>query len=1247
MIEYLGLVIDHRAVSEGTDSNETLIGTQSPDILNGQKGDDDLLGGQGNDTFIYCRGDGNDTITEIDVGGSLDRLLLVGVDPEDVTLTFSGIDVTLVIAESAPGAGDGGSILLKQQLDEYIQRGVEQIVFADATVWSADDLRAKVIALQQTSGNDTIVGFDNADTIEGGAGDDVINGGRQNDTYLYSRGDGNDTITEIDVGGSLDRLLLVGVDPEDVTLTFSGIDVTLVIAESAPGAGDGGSILLKQQLDEYIQRGVEQIVFADATVWSADDLRAKVIALQQTSGNDTIVGFDNADTIEGGAGDDVINGGRQNDTYLYSRGDGNDTITEIDVGGSLDRLLLVGVDPEDVTLTFSGIDVTLVIAESAPGAGDGGSILLKQQLDEYIQRGVEQIVFADATVWSADDLRAKVIALQQTSGNDTIVGFDNADTIEGGAGDDVINGGRQNDTYLYSRGDGNDTITEIDVGGSLDRLLLVGVDPEDVTLTFSGIDVTLVIAESAPGAGDGGSILLKQQLDEYIQRGVEQIVFADATVWSADDLRAKVIALQQTSGNDTIVGFDNADTIEGGAGDDVINGGRQNDTYLYSRGDGNDTITEIDVGGALDKVVFADIDPEDVTLTFSGIDVTLVIAESAPGAGDGGSILLKQQLDEYIQRGVEQIVFADATVWSADDLRAKVIALQQTSGNDTIVGFDNADTIEGGAGDDVINGGRQNDTYLYSRGDGNDTITEIDVGGSLDRLLLVGVDPEDVTLTFSGIDVTLVIAESAPGAGDGGSILLKQQLDEYIQRGVEQIVFADATVWSADDLRAKVIALQQTSGNDTIVGFDNADTIEGGAGDDVINGGRQNDTYLYSRGDGNDTITEIDVGGALDKVVFADIDPEDISVVTIGNDVMIVVRETLPGAGDGGSILLKDQVAAYIQRGVEEIHFSDATVWNRTTLLARAVATGTASADVIAGTAFNDYIDGGAGDDTLSGGDGDDVLIGGAGADAMNGGAGSDTASYATASTGVYVHMMDDTWNTGDAVGDTFASIENLIGSDHDDTLIATDEANIVSGGAGADTLLGLLGDDLLLGSAGNDLLHGGEGADFLDGGEGNDELFGDEGNDELHGRAGDDYVVAGDGNDLLYGEDGDDELHGSDGDDQIHGGDGADALFGDDGDDKLDGGAGDDFILTGAGDDTIVFRPGYGSDFIGDFTAGANTDDVIEIGGFNIADFAELQGLMSEWGGNTFITFSDGSELAIEGVTNAQLHSDDFRFAA
>jgi len=83
------------------------------------------------------------------------------------------------------------------------------------------------------------------------------------------------------------------------------------------------------------------------------------------------------------------------------------------------------------------------------------------------------------------------------------------------------------------------------------------------------------------------------------------------------------------------------------------------------------------------------------------------------------------------------------------------------------------------------------------------------------------------------------------------------------------------------------------------------------------------------------------------------------------------------------------------------------------------------------------------------------------------------------------------------------ASSFTFIGSDHADTVYASNEADVLNGGAGNDTIYGNDGDDNIGGGAGHDSLFGGEGEDKIDGGEGNDFISGGHGSDVLTGGAG------------------------------------------------------------------------------------------------------------------------------------------------
>ncbi|MHC8378356.1 retention module-containing protein [Pseudomonas sp. MDT1-16] len=145
----------------------------------------------------------------------------------------------------------------------------------------------------------------------------------------------------------------------------------------------------------------------------------------------------------------------------------------------------------------------------------------------------------------------------------------------------------------------------------------------------------------------------------------------------------------------------------------------------------------------------------------------------------------------------------------------------------------------------------------------------------------------------------------------------------------------------------------------------------------------------------------------------------------------------------------------------------------------------------LTGTAGDDVLVAGVGNNELHGGAGNDVLFSDAGNDLLDGGTDVDTASYAHASAGVTVDLSLLTpQNTVGAGTDTLTAIENLIGSNFNDTLTGDNHSNIISGGLGNDVLNGGGGDDFLIGGLGNNTLTGGSGADtfqWLKGNSGHD----------------------------------------------------------------------------------------------------------------------------------------------------------------
>jgi Ca2+-binding RTX toxin-like protein len=249
--------------------------------------------------------------------------------------------------------------------------------------------------------------------------------------------------------------------------------------------------------------------------------------------------------------------------------------------------------------------------------------------------------------------------------------------------------------------------------------------------------------------------------------------------------------------------------------------------------------------------------------------------------------------------------------------------------------------------------------------------------------------------------------------------------------------------------------------------------------------------------------------------------------------------------------------------------------------------------DTLNGGINSDDLLGGEGNDRLFGGDGDDWLYGEAGSDFHNGGTGYDGASYYNSTRSITVSLDGSLKATGDAIGDTFSSVEKLRGSNTaSNTLAGNSLGNNLIGGRLADTLFGRSGDDWLVGGRGPDILHGSSGTDgasyfssespvrvSLDGSiKGSADARGDTfvSIEKLEGsnfkRGGGDWLAGNASQNIILGLDGEDRLYGRGGNDELYGGNGSDLLLGEAGNDDLFGGNGDDVLNGGEGQDEAVY---------------------------------------------------------------------------
>jgi Ca2+-binding RTX toxin-like protein len=196
-------------------------------------------------------------------------------------------------------------------------------------------------------------------------------------------------------------------------------------------------------------------------------------------------------------------------------------------------------------------------------------------------------------------------------------------------------------------------------------------------------------------------------------------------------------------------------------------------------------------------------------------------------------------------------------------------------------------------------------------------------------------------------------------------------------------------------------------------------------------------------------------------------------------------------------------------RGIDTAFYGDSNVAVSVNLKTGLGFGGSAEGDTLVsienlfGSEHNDTLIGNTFGNELHGQGGNDQLEGGAGADVLDGGSGSDTASYVGSPSGVTVILINGNKWGGDAEGDTLISIENLLGSAHNDALRGDNNANVLSGHVGNDSLQGYGGSDVLMG------------------GDGYDSLEGLDGDDTLHGEGGQDTILGGMNRDVLSGGNG------------------------------------------------------------------------------------------------------------------------------
>ncbi|NOT13936.1 MAG: heme peroxidase [Methylococcaceae bacterium] len=1146
---YLRYTGEDHVVLGGTDGDDILVSSIGDDTLYGDAGNDRLEGGDGVDMLLG--GIGDDIIT--DLGGDD---VIQGGDGNDAIQGGNGINLVIGgfgqdfinTGEDASEAfgGPGNDFILGSRANEQDMgnEGDDWLEHGNADGSPGDNFDP--FGRDQVAGNDVYIGDTVVDIMNAEGGDDIMigNGGQQ-DHYLGASGfdwaDYKDSPVGVIVFADLqfeNEATALGANPSTLDryqsvegysgshhgdILVGGDNLTPFFATS----GFNGSILTNEGIDRI--DGLRDILPVGATSFTGEIL----------------LGGGGSDYLKGGWGDEVIDGDAWLNVQIgvYAPDDVFHTGTPILRFNSMtemqDRIFSGEINPGQLAIireirtsllddTSIGPDFDTavfgdVMANYTVEFNDNGT---ENVADDFwvvtdiltgldgvdIVRNVERLQFSDQALIIGDGVNS------EPEGSPTIIGTPTEDQLLTVS----ISGVTDADNITLANPDGNITGTvtyywEMEGTGGIFTPILKdnGVTLAPVTgTTFQPTDLEV------------GFALRVRAVYKDANDVIETVYSAPtAPVIAVNDAPVGTVLINDTTPTETralvaINAFTDADdpvdALGGGAPPPIV--------YNYQWQQAN----LLGVGGG------------------SGGFSNIVGATSAQFTPDQAQVNRELRVVvSYVDgQGFNEIVTSAATIVTGDFIAANGLAQTLTgtqgqdeinggAGNDIINALGQDDILNGGADNDTINAGAGNDTINYTMGDGTDTVN---AGAGSDTLAITGtVNPDTLDVLFNGTvltnveggAVTLVEAVTADLVGNidtlsyngtATAVAVAVNLTSGAASGFTRVTNIENVTGHAGidtftgDGNANI--LNGVGGVDTLNGAAGSDVLVGGLGNDILNGDAGNDTFNYTFGDGADAVN----GGV-------DVDTLNITGTAVANTLDVVFNGTALTSFEGGTVLNVEAVTADLLDGTDTLTYAG-------TLAAASLfvnlAIGSASGfsmisniENVTGGDGNDELTGNLNANTLNGGAGNDLLNGGAGIDILNGGAGNDrfiatilgddndsysgganidTYDLSGTSAGASVTTVSAT--SLDIGTDTLATIENIIGSQGNDTITFNGGVNVIDAQGGNDTIVGGAGNDVLSGGAGNDTFNYtfGHGADAVDGGADTDSLniTGTVGNDTL-----------------------------------------------------------------------------------------------------------------------------------------------------
>ena len=519
------------------------------------------------------------------------------------------IDLRSATLQNEPGGGGflsqasgvfGGFLIAADFTDALADVGSEVgVIIENATGGGGND------TIVGNAADNALTGNDGTDTLDGGAGNDTLDGGAGADSL---DGGGGDDILNID-GADTSFFGDTGTDTVNV-LDNSGVNISVGIATRVEIVNGGG--------------GNDTI---DATG------AATAVTISGLAGNDVITGAGGSDSLFGNGGDDTLTGAAGHDQMFggagadsYFGGDGNDRFfvdgddLVFDGGAGWDRVIVNTTSGTSLTLQDLGIEVA---------QGNIGNDTIDASA---MTTGIQLFGFGGLDT------------LTGGSGNDFLIGGDDADILNGGGGDDLVFGGAGGDTFDLGAGndivwlDAGDTLT--DAGAGNDRAFVL--DTAGANISIGAANVETVYGNTGNDVIDGS--------------GATVAMLLTGGQGGNDTLTGGTLG-------DTLIGNDGVDTLVGGAGVDILNAGTGAD--FLTGGAGNDDLFGL-LDGNTDTFIFADGSGRDRVFTWEdGID--LIDLSGHSGASQFSDLTITQVgANTEIDVGADTIVLASINAGTVD-----------------------------------------------------------------------------------------------------------------------------------------------------------------------------------------------------------------------------------------------------------------------------------------------------------------------------------------------------------------------------------------------------------------------------------------------------------------------------------------------------------------------------------------------------------------------------------------------------